>query len=1176
MGLFTKNRSDNYINDDDKKDCSEWAEQARKARNPGLLTPEELLGFSLDKAETTPVAEATVAVKDTFEKQDAFPDGTVRSLYERMLGSREKNAAARAASVHAESESVMSRIFSAAPDRTVQNKAEIIPDAAESKQNSFDEPVNKPADESANKTVAECNTEQAVDGDAKHMDERSAETTARHESVHKEPVKAFDTAAVTAEAAADSAVAAAASADTTPTTTATTVTTAAAATDAATAAASATVANTAAARTTLGRIDLRSIDDVEFAKEEAAEESGIESALGAAASDNSAKNSDPPHSDKGSPKAGKNDEFADFFRRLDSEMTADARRSTVDADDVSFEKLLGSTESETTHRNDTKAENAAQNTGGFSSPDDFSDDERKKIDELMKAVYGTASSSTSSSSSAAPSSVSSTAASSDSSFTSSSVAQSTSPADRIIKKSAFSNSHAGHEDVSFENTTVFDAVRPRAGGTSSYDGDHDFPTAAIPTDEVISGAASGAADALGTASTLGAAGTLEAAGSAISSAGAAVSGAAGKTRITPRHSLYGGETTTIDRKAIDDFFNDSFEDEEDNNKKKKQRSKKNDPAAAAASRDDAPADRRRVIPDIYESEPEEKVTDVFNDPGEDYESLNNAAEIKEQLLTRKKRLTVRTVLTSVLTLLMIILNGFFFSLRGMELGIVPNIANLVLLIIAAAVNYRSFIGMFRGEFDVDFCCSAVTIGIVIQSAVSLIVFNGAGAGLGALAGTAMLINLAGKHAACSATLKSICTIATSEPKLAVLPIEDENVSLEVAGGAAEGEAAVCYGKKTVNVHGFLKNWYRPTPADRGAARLVVISIVVSLLMALASALIFNVTTENALSVFSVALSLCCAPTVYLLNRLSAKIMTDELKYYDASVAGTNAARAISDCNVVAVSASELFPAGSVVLHNMMPLSANSVDKSISMAASVAIAADSPLSNIFKDIVRDSIDKLPKAEDVKYENKLGISGWVGDECVIIGGRAIMESHNIKTPSVEFDRKIMAAGYKPVYLACGGKPCLLFVVRYLADESVKFEIQRLCNTGTAVVVNSTDPNVTKQLICEYFELADDDVWLMSRSGASKLSSLNSFKESCNGFAAVKAKTCGIIAAVSASVRLLSIDAVMRAFHIIGIISGIAGLGLLLYTKGFSATTALLALALEIVFTAIVTAVPYIRRP
>ena len=101
-------------------------------------------------------------------------------------------------------------------------------------------------------------------------------------------------------------------------------------------------------------------------------------------------------------------------------------------------------------------------------------------------------------------------------------------------------------------------------------------------------------------------------------------------------------------------------------------------------------------------------------------------------------------------------------------------------------------------------------------------------------------------------------------------------------------------------------------------------------------------------------------------------------------------------------------------------------------------------------------------------------------------------------------------------------------------------------------------------------------MSRSGASKLSSLNSFKESCNGFAAVKAKTCGIIAAVSASVRLLSIDAVMRAFHIIGIISGIAGLGLLLYTKGFSATTALLALALEIVFTAIVTAVPYIRRP
>lgn len=772
----------------------------------------------------------------------------------------------------------------------------------------------------------------------------------------------------------------------------------------------------------------------------------------------------------------KEDEFADFFRRLDSEISASRKSEAEEKEEAQiFENLFG--HEEKPEAASVAVEEPTAEQISEEPPADQSEVERKKIDELLKSVYSTAASN--------------------------SVEDSVS---EVKASPLFESEHTVNTEAepSLESTTEFNPV----GDTSAEEPDAPLP------------------------------------------------------RITPKHSLYGGATACIDRKAIDEFFNNSFEEPLDDSKAQKKLKKY-----------EKQEDYESFEPDEDEVE---DINAVFSDPVEDYESLDNAADIKQQLMSRRRRITVREALTLILTAAMLFINGFFFTAQGLELGIAPDIANTVLLAIVAAINYKAFISIFSGERDVDLCCSVLTLAILIQSVLSLTLFNGQGAGLGALAGFSMLVDLYGKRADCTAQLKSICVIATSERKLALSPIEDRSLSLEVAGGASGGDPYVCFGKKTVNVHGFLKNWYRPTPADKSALPLTLIAFTVAVLAGLAAALFLDIEAGSSFAVFSVALSLCCAPSLFLLNRISAKVMTDELKYYDSSVAGTNGARVLSECNTVAVNASELFPAGSVLLHNMMPLSANTVDESIAKAAAVAIAADSPLANIFKDIVRDNIDKLPKAENVKYENKLGISGWVGDECIIIGGRAIMESHNVRTPSVEFDRKIMASGYKPVYLACNGRPCLLFVVQYLADENVKFELGRLCDTGTAVVVNSTDPNITKQLICEYFELADDDVYIMSQSAAGKLSSVDRFTESADGFAAVRAKTCGMLAAVSASVRLGTIDALMKAFHILGIVAGIAGLGLMLYAKGFSMLTVIAALALELVFSCIVAAIPYLKRP
>lgn len=629
----------------------------------------------------------------------------------------------------------------------------------------------------------------------------------------------------------------------------------------------------------------------------------------------------------------------------------------------------------------------------------------------------------------------------------------------------------------------------------------------------------------------------------------------------PKHSLYKNDYT-IDRKAIDDFFNDIDSDEIDSQQDKiKQRVNKREQT------------QNESVEEVQEYE---SVQAVFDDDTDDYESLDDAARLKKEILNKRHGLALRMILTIILTGLMVVFNNSFFALNNLDFENIPNIINLVLLIATMAVNYQSFACLFKKEFDSDCCASASGIVVLVQSVVSLFVFDGKGAGVGVLAGLAYCACLVARRAVCSATLKSLCIAATNETKYAVNMMDDPRESGEIVGGLTDDEACLCYSVKSVNVKGILKNWSRMTPTDKKAGTAAIVALTVAVVAALAAHFILHFEVEYVLSVFSITFCLTAAPTLFLPCSLPTKIMTDSLRYYDCTVGGWNAAEALSECNTIVLKASDLFPAGSVVLHKMNPLSANRIDSSIAKAAALTIKAESPLANIFKDIVRDQLHDLPVIEDIKYENKLGLSGWIGNECILIGNRTLMENHNVKTPSIDSERMILSAGYKPVYLAIDGKPCILFVVHYSADSGVKFELCRLCNTGVKVVVDTTDPNVTKQLLCDRFDLLDEDIDIITRSGRNKLRQKTAPQESANGFAVYKDKSSGLLAILSSAIRIMSVKTAMYIMHIIGIIATLAAFAVLMYTKGFMLSTVLLAAAFQIILICIVSAIPYIKRP
>ena len=184
------------------------------------------------------------------------------------------------------------------------------------------------------------------------------------------------------------------------------------------------------------------------------------------------------------------------------------------------------------------------------------------------------------------------------------------------------------------------------------------------------------------------------------------------------------------------------------------------------------------------------------------------------------------------------------------------------------------------------------------------------------------------------------------------------------------------------------------------------------------------------------------------------------------------------------------------MHNMKVLSDNNIDEILLRAASLTAAVGSPLSAIFQQIAgSNSSYSIPDSDTVKYEKNLGISGWVDNEPLFIGNRSLMKAHGIEIPSLEVDKKILRKGYFPVYVATATAACALVVIQYNVDPTVAKQMHKITDLGVMMLVENCDPNVTEEMLCDYFGLYDDSVKIMTNAGVHMYKSLVPDVASCS---------------------------------------------------------------------------------
>ncbi len=538
--------------------------------------------------------------------------------------------------------------------------------------------------------------------------------------------------------------------------------------------------------------------------------------------------------------------------------------------------------------------------------------------------------------------------------------------------------------------------------------------------------------------------------------------------------------------------------------------------------------------EYFEDRPYYETTDPKLDGIDDYKDLNDAARLRTKLMTEKSKNKTVMLFTMATTVIML-------AIALLPSGFLPNVTvaviNFILLFAATVMNYDIFsdfknLANMRPKFDS--CVAVASCVALLHGGISAFFMNGESMGFAAAVAVLLFCNRISRFMSSSRILRGLELIANSEEKRAIVSVGGNNAKV-ISSGAIDGESLVLCDRKAVNVKDYLKNCGYDSPIDRKIKVLLIASSAIALVIGIISGYFNGVPA----GLSAASLVLCCLfpASAAFVCELPMYIASKKADKYGAMLAGYKGAYELNLANLVAVSSTDLFPEGSVKLYNMKTLGENEIGKTLIDAAAVAIAANSPLSAIFTEILGNTEgNTLPKVNGVQYEDKMGISGWIGERTILIGNRNLMQGHNISVPSASVDQKILKAGYFPVYIAVDGVPCLLFVVQYETDPEVTRELQVLCNTGMTVVVDPKDPNTTEAMICDYFGLPNDALKVMNHNGRVSYERTAAPTESASAPAAFGKNVCGFFSCVTSAIRLGGIYSLLTALFVIAAVLGI----------------------------------------
>ncbi len=523
-------------------------------------------------------------------------------------------------------------------------------------------------------------------------------------------------------------------------------------------------------------------------------------------------------------------------------------------------------------------------------------------------------------------------------------------------------------------------------------------------------------------------------------------------------------------------------------------------------------------------------------PELEYKSQKDSGKLVRHFSIEKRRAFIASFFSFVITIIFAGVKLPFMSEILLSHTKVSMIICTVLTGIVVLFNidaFKSLRNLFKRDSTADICLCFATIATLVYAITGIVTEN-------IVSDLLLLLNIILSIRALSLFYKTSYMLSnlkqiTGNKKSGLHLVSDPALTFSMAKNAIEGEALIATEHKTEFVADFMKHSQYGVFLNGKLPVINIVSLVISIILGVVCGYYF----DGVLYGLYAAAAIQCftaLPVVFLIENLPSYSAAKKLNKNGAMIAGKTGAEYIEMANAVVLNSSDLFPSGTVTLHQMKVLSENNLDDTIIRAASLTESLNSPLAPIFKQIAGTSdIEVLPDSDTVKYEDKMGISGWVDNRLLFIGNRTLMEAHGIEVPSIEFDRKILRQGFFPIYVATRDKACALLVVQYNVKSEISHELRKLARLGITMLINSCDPNLTEEMICDYFGLYTDSVKVMSAAGCHMYKNAVAPVKSLSAPAAFKSSPLALPYIINCASKIKRSNLLLTIIYVITLVLG-----------------------------------------
>lgn len=550
-----------------------------------------------------------------------------------------------------------------------------------------------------------------------------------------------------------------------------------------------------------------------------------------------------------------------------------------------------------------------------------------------------------------------------------------------------------------------------------------------------------------------------------------------------------------------------------------------------------------IMEDISSSSPKSRVElekSDFEDfvPPSEIKSDIDSKRFVRSFSIKKRNYFLAAAISVLFAFLLLIIKMPFMTGAVLSQTKTTMIVCTVFLGIIAAINgdmFLSLANLFKKRSDADVLAALSTLFVLGYSIFGII--NGEIiTDLCLLCGASLTVRAIGKFQKYSYLLSNLKQITKKSPKKAVRLLNDPTITYAMAKNSIEGDTLIATPQQTERIDDYIKYSTYGTFLNGKLPIIIIVSLLLSALTLLAATKNFGNIFDG---MYAAAAVQCFAsmPAVFLIDNLPLYKAAKKLNRQGAMISGKAGAEHIELANAIVLNSDDLFPAGTVTLHDMRVLSENNMSDTILRAASLTRELSSPLFNVFREIAGDeNMQNLPTSDTVKYEERMGISGWVDNQLLFIGNRTIMEAHGITVPDIETDRKVLRSGYFPVYVASNDTAVALLMVQYSVSPTVSKELHNLTKIGVTLLINNTDPNLSNEMICDYLGLYEDSVMVMSAAGCNMYKNTSTPVESCSTPAVFRGKPITLAKILNCANRIRRSNTALTVMYVLTAVLGI----------------------------------------